>query len=324
MAGTEDEFDRLEIQEMWPNEAWDFTPWLSKNLHLLGDSIGMELEPVQREKMVGSLYLDILAREKNTGALVAIENLYGWTDVDHLGRLFIYAAGCNAPVSILIAEEFTYEIAQTLHQMNEWTREEVRFYGVKVEVVNRLNDPDPQPRFRKVVYPGGWDEAVTQPPDPTPPHVQKHRAFFQPLIQELMRRRFANKANLYFNHSGRYFPTRFTQELRYAASFGKVYAWVTFNIRMKDKEQTKRIFDELIAQRKDIEASIDAVHSADWHWSRNDHYRFSSISVKREGRIDDPPEKLAETRAWMLDLLVQFKACFDPRLAEILQRLPVS
>ena len=59
----------------------------------------MNLEFVKQEKLIGSLFLDILAKGVDTGALVAIENQLEWSDVDHLGRLLIYAAGCDARVA---------------------------------------------------------------------------------------------------------------------------------------------------------------------------------------------------------------------------------
>ncbi len=34
--------------------------------------------------------------------------------------------------------------------------------------------------------------------------------------------------------------------------------------------------------------------------------------------MDDPPEILKETRAWMLDLLPKFNKVFDPRLEKLL------
>ena len=322
MAGTEDGLKRLEIQEMWPNEALHFTPWLAKNLHLLGDAIGMELELVQREKAVGSLSLDILAKDANTGNLVAIENLYGWTDVDHLGRLFIYAAGCNAPVSILIAEELAYEHAQTLHRMNEWTRDDVKFYGVKVEVIRRSGKSDLEPRLRKVVYPGGWDKDATAQPDAVQPQILKYRQFFKPLADELRRRGIADSVVQNWNHRDRMFRSRVDRKMGYQASISESVSWVTLHIRAWGSvERSNRIFDELLAKRSEIEASVDIDQNTQWQWDRSSNYLFSSISVKRGGSIDDCQEKLDEIREWMLDLLVQFQQCFEPRLEEILTRL---
>ena len=95
--------------------------------------------------------------------------------ISEAGRLFIYATGCNAPVSILIAEEFVHEHAQTLHRMNKWTSKEVKFYGVKVEAIRKVTDSHPEARFQKVVYPGGWDEKATLPLNSTPPHILEDR-----------------------------------------------------------------------------------------------------------------------------------------------------
>ena len=93
---------------------------------------------------------------------------------------------------------------------------------------------------------------------------------------------------------------------------------MTLHIQTGDNELTKRIFDELQAEREDIECRIDAGPQPDWHWHRYDRYTFSSIDIRRDGAIDDPPEKLEELRSWMLDLLPKFKEVFDPRVADIL------
>ena len=72
-------------------KAYNFTPWLAKNLDLLGNEIGMKLELVQMEKAVGPMSLDILAKEVDTGDMVAIENQLEWTDTHHLGQLMTYS-----------------------------------------------------------------------------------------------------------------------------------------------------------------------------------------------------------------------------------------
>jgi len=44
-----DKIRRVRIQEVWPNEAYDFTPWLEKNIDVLGEAIGIDLSAVERE-----------------------------------------------------------------------------------------------------------------------------------------------------------------------------------------------------------------------------------------------------------------------------------
>ena len=153
--------------------AQNFTPWLAKNLDLLGKVLGMKLEEVQQEAPIGPFSLDILAREAERGVIVAIENQLEETDLTHLGQLLTYATGCGAHVAIWVAPYFGYEHAQALHRLNEWSSERIRFYGVKVDVV-REEGSELTPRLRKVVYPGGWDKNLTlrsREMSPTHPEV---------------------------------------------------------------------------------------------------------------------------------------------------------
>jgi hypothetical protein len=38
------EIKPVDIRDMWPNEATDFTPWLVDNIDRLGQALGMEIE----------------------------------------------------------------------------------------------------------------------------------------------------------------------------------------------------------------------------------------------------------------------------------------
>ena len=320
-APPEAEFEQMEVRDKWKDEARDFTPWLAENLDLLGRTIGMELKPVQEEQQVGPFSLDIMAREADEGVIIAIENQLEWTDTGHLGQLLTYAAGCGAHIAIWVAPDFRYEHAQALHRLNEWTGERIRFYGVKVEVVKRVGDDShSEPRFRKVVYPGGWNENLTQRSGETEsPEARKHREFFQPLIDDMWRASFAEKANQYFNHTGRLFPSQFDKETGYAVSFWKNGAWVSLHVRTWDSiERNNRIFDELQAAKSEIEESL----GCELVWHRFKPYSFFTVSIRKDGSIDDSPEKLEETRAWMLDLLPKFKKVFNPLLKELTQTPP--
>ena len=320
MIAPEEGIEVADIRTKWPNEAYDFTPWLAKNLDLLGNELGFRLELVKEEEPIGPFSLDILAKDPETDRKVAIENQLEWTDMSHLGQLLTYAAGCSAHVAIWVAPEFRYEHAHALHRLNEWTGNDIRFYGVKLELVKNTPDSRLDAKLRKVVYPGGWNKEITQPPGATlSPERQQFQDFFQPLIHELIQDGFADNAIQYFDHTGRLFPSRLSRDIGYAPSFDRKGAWVNFNIRAEDKEQTKRIFDALQVDREQIELSLTAYPIPEWHWLRHDEYYFSSISIRKEGSIDDPPDKLGETRAWMLTLLPKLKEVFEPRLEKLLK-----
>lgn len=326
MAETDEQIENLEVRSKWPNEALDFTPWLAQNLDLLGKELGLSLELVQQEKAVGPMSLDILAKDTDTDELVAIENQLEWTDTHHLGQLLTYATGCDARVAIWVATEFRHEYAAALHKLNEWTSDGNRFYGVKIELVRKTDNSCAEPRFRKVVYPGGWDEEATLPLDPPPsPSAQKHHDFYKPLIDALVRQGFADYAIQHFGHTGRFFRPSIHADTGYAVSLESGNsAWVTLHIRTEYNERTNKIFDELKIQQKDIESSIDAGPCPDWHWNRHDTSTFSSINVRMDGAIDDPPEKQDEIRAWMLDLLPKFKEVFDSRVEDLLNSVVVE
>lgn len=323
MTTPEDSIEYVDLRSKWPHEALDFTPWLAKNLELLGKELGLSLETVQEERQVGQMYLDILARETTSGAMVAIENQLEWTDTHHLGQLVIYSAGVDAKIGIWIAAGFTVENAQAIHKLNEWSGDAISFYGVKVELVKRPGEEDPEPRFIKVVYPGGWDKNNTLPPVPPPsPEVQQYNDFFQPLMDELFGKRFAERVTRPWGPVSRHFQSGLVPSLSFETHLDDKWgATVGIHFRVGDSESANHIFDMLAQDHIDIEESIDGGSDAEWLWQRYDPYSFSTISLKIGGSINDSPERLQEIRDWMLDLLPQFKDVFEPRLERILGEL---
>ena len=308
------------LRDKWPNEALNFTPWLAENLDVLGDAVGLKLELVHQEQQVGSFSLDILAREANEDVTVVIENQLEWTDHSHLGQLLTYAAGCEAQIAIWVADEFQHEHAESLHRLNEWAGANIRFYGVKVDVIR---DGDTlQPTLRAVVCPGAWNKELTlsQPPPPTP-EAQRHLRFFEPIIAEMLRSGFSASHRQAWSYNARFFPSGFDGDIGYTVSFeGRNSAWVYFLIRTWDSiDLSNALFDALKTEQQRIESSVDA--QAEWLWNRFDSYSFATICVRADGLIDDSPERLEATRAWMLDLLPKFKDAFEERTERLLAEL---
>lgn len=167
MASTNEPMGRLErvdLREAWETEDGDFTPWLAQeeNIALLGDAIGIDLEVEAQEKQVGPFRADILCLDTATTDKhwVLIENQLYRTDHTHLGQLITYAAGLDAVTIIWIAGQFTDEHRAALDWLNEITDEEIRFFGIEVELWRIGNSP-PAPKFNIVSEPNDWTKSAS-------------------------------------------------------------------------------------------------------------------------------------------------------------------
>ena len=167
--------ERVDLREAWGTEDGDFTPWLAReeNIALLGDAIGIDLEVEAQEKQVGPfradniLCLDTATTDKHW---VLIENQLYRTDHTHLGQLMTYAAGLDAVSIVWIARQFilrkTDEHRAALDWLNEITDEEIRFFGIEVELW-RIGDSPPAPKFNIVSKPNDWTKSASRKPRKT-------------------------------------------------------------------------------------------------------------------------------------------------------------
>ena len=309
----------LDVHKRWKDEARDFTPWLAANLDMLGEAIGgVKLQRDHTEARVGAFACDILATAVGTGVKVAIENQLEWSDHSHLGQLLTYAAGLGAGIAVWVTPAFRYEHAEALHRLNQWTRNGIQFYGVRV-TLQKTGSAAAEPYLQPVVTPCRWDQAVTQPKGAMSPLDQQYQDFYEPLVARLIEAGFAEKAIHKYSSSDRFFPSFIDPDVGYAVTLESTrYAWAGLHIQTKDKKLTKYVFDELEKEKEDIEATIDLAPGREWHWYRQPRYTFSSINIRKPGTIYDPREKLDETINWMLDMLPKFKEVFDPRVQNIL------
>ena len=153
--------EAVELREIWPDEAADFTPWLAKeeNLYLLADTLGLEFEFEAQEINVGNFRADILCKNED-GSRVLIENQLEATDHKHFGQILTYAAGLGADTVIWIAEKFLDEHRAALDQQNEMTDERFRYFGVEIKVW-KIGDSTPAPQFEIVSSPNNWHHEVS-------------------------------------------------------------------------------------------------------------------------------------------------------------------
>jgi hypothetical protein len=161
------ELTSVDLRAIWPKEASDVTPWLASNIQALGQAPGLDLELAGTETDVGDFSLDLFARDLSSGRPVVVENQFGSTDHDHLGKLITYAAGLDAGVVIWIAEKIREEHRQALEWLNRRTDSARDVSGVVIEVL-RIDDSRPAFVFKPVVFPNEWQRATRRSADPQP------------------------------------------------------------------------------------------------------------------------------------------------------------
>ena len=150
------------IRDVWPSESSDFTPWLARPeiLDKLGDTIGISFGSAVQEAQVGTYRVDIFATENSTeGRNIIIENQYGQTNHDHLGKIITYASGKKANVIIWIAEKADDEHKSAIQWLNEHTDEETAFFLVKIKLI-QIDDSNPAPIFEIIESPNDWERAI--------------------------------------------------------------------------------------------------------------------------------------------------------------------
>lgn len=311
---------RLTPREMWPNEAYDFTPWLAQNIPLLGATLGLELELKAREADVGDFSLDLLATDLGSGRVVIIENQLTPTDHDHLGKLLTYAAGYDASVVVWISERIREEHRQTLEWLNQRTAEDTEFFGVVIEVL-QIDESRPALNFLPVVFPNSWRKGHTKPRDAEPSsRGVAYQAFFQALLDELRETHQFTSARAAQPQSWQTYSTG-VSGLKYASAFSlDKHFRVELYIDYGDQSVNKAFFTFMESEKEAICAELGMT----LEWERLEEKRASRIAVYREGSIESTEEHLAALRAWAIDTLLKFRSVFGPRLRPLIQKVALS
>ena len=317
MAAENGILENVPTKDVWPHEAYDFTPWLAVNIAQLGEVLGMDLESEQQEAQVGAFFLDILAKDRSNGAKVAIENQVEWTDLSHLGQVLTYAGGFDARTLIWVAPRFYEEHRAALEWLNRWTPDEIQVFGVEVHTTKR-DETEANLEFVPVVAPKNWSRSGESKIMPVKLQSVRRPKFFNALVNDLRKKGFESddytSRSLVRQHT---FQSGISDILYYAMFEIDGNAWVYIP---GWPTPNKPILSKLLEDRKGIanELRIDGSTRIDWKTS------FGSLGVYRKATLYDSDEELEEIRQWMFHYLLKFKEVFNPRMKAIIAELQSS
>jgi len=307
---------KLNLRDIWKNEAREFTPWLARNISELGEALGMELELAQQEAGVGDFSLDLLATDVGRNKTVIIENQITVTDHNHLGKLLTYASGFDAHVVIWIAETIRDEHRQALDWLNQRTDADTEFFGVVIEIL-QIDESKPAFNFNPIVFPNEWQKSKKRTGEnQISEKMEAYQKYFQELIDELREKHKFSNARKGQPQSWYSFAAGYTG-ITYGMSFALGNrVRVDLYIDQGDEEKNKSIFDLIYQDRELIESQF----GEKLEWERLDEKRACRIAIYREGSIEDDPEKLNEIREWSIQKLLKLKEVFHPNMKKYVKK----
>lgn len=297
--------EKVPLRELWRHEARGFTHWLADNLDLLGEKVGFHLTFVKREASVGPFSADILA-EDSSGNPVIIENQLEHTNHDHLGKVITYLSNLDAKTAIWITSDPRPEHEKAIHWLNEMLPADTAFFLIKVEAY-QIDGSAPAPMFTIVAGPS---PASKQIGDEKKELAERHvlrLEFWKQLLEKAgpMTPSFANRS-----------PTKDNWISVGAGKSGFSYG---YTVRMDDAqiemfidlgnaERNKRIFDNMLAQKEQIEA----LFGKPLDWQRLDNKQGCRIRYIFDGGGLLHKEKWAELQKAMIDGMVDFQKAIQP------------
>jgi len=298
---------RVPLREVWRHEAYDFTQWLQENIDVLNVALDMNLINVEREQAAGSFSIDLVA-EDESGGTVIIENQLEKSNHDHLGKVITYLTALSARVAVWIVSEPRPEHVAAIAWLNESTSAD--FYLVKVEAV-RIGDSPAAPLLTQIVGPSEENTVI----DDTGRIDTRHRirrSFWQQLVNNPNARLHAHITPGYYSWIGTSSGVR-GLNLNYAITKDQASAELYIDRGRNSDAENKRIFDQLLAHRDQIDTSIGRPVS----WERLDEKRASRIRISIPGGYTSPETEWEGIQNNMVNAMNALNQAITPHLASL-------
>ena len=294
-----------DLRTQWPDEARDFTPWLSKHISFLADAVGFDITIVETESHVGDFKADILAYETETNRKIIIENQLEATNHDHLGKLITYASGKSANIIIWVVKQAREEHRSAIEWLNNHTDEDVGFFLCEIKLFC-IGTSARAPRFEVIEQPNNWTKGMNT--------ITVNETGLQNY----------DYWTAFVDYASR--NTAFTEKfncrkpgIRHYMDFGiGSSAWYIGVLRFRFKNvlavrtyiyNDKASFHELFEKKDDIESETGLT----FDWLDTPEKSLSSVVIEKEVNFGDKQQWNAQFD-WIIDVMLKMKTTFKKYL----------
>ncbi len=297
-----------DLRTVWPNEALDFTRWLSKddNINLLADAIGLDITVSEAESSVGDFRVDIFASETSTDRKIIIENQLEDTDHDHLGKLITYASGKSADVIIWVVKHAREEHKAAIEWLNNHTDDKIGFFLCEIKMY-RIDNSKPAVKFEVIEKPNDWTKVIRKSEFANETQRQRYdywKAFndyaFQntQFIENFNRRKPSTESWMNFSIGSSAYYITVSQILKRNELIVELYI-------NKNKELFQFLFQNKDAIETEIGFCLD--------WRELPEKKASRIMVKKRADLANR-NKWNEQFEWIMDVMIRMKKVFKKYL----------
>ena len=310
--------EKVELRKIWKTEDQGFTPWLAeeKNLELLGETIGIELELEAQEKDVGPFRADILCKNTEDDSWVLIENQIEKKDHKHLGQLMTYAAGLQAVTIVWVASKFTEEHRAALDWLNKITDDNFRFFGLEVELW-KIGDSPAAPKFNIISKPNNWSKTISQAAKNISDGIESET--------KAMQYRYWQKLVDYLESTNSKLRTKDPRPRHwqtFAVGRSHFYINATLNtlnnkisveLCIADKNESKAFYNLLEQDKEAIENEI----GADLEWKENPNKTQSKIIISKNDVNIANNDDWSNQHEWFKTNIEKFDKVFRRRVKNL-------
>ncbi len=301
--------EKVELREIWENEAYDFTVWLEENIDYLNEVLDLDLSVIERERAAGTFSVDLFCEDRN-GEKGIIENQLGKSDHDHLGKLITYGSVLEAKTIIWIVADARPEHVRAVTWLNEDTS--ASFYLVKLEAV-RINGSHPAPLMTLIVGPSAEIKGAGAEKRAIEEQSSNKFQFWDGFLSYT-----TGKTPLFANVS----PSNNTwiqtgaglSYLYFMCEVGRKGVSIGLYIDTSDANQNNKYFDQLFSSKSEIEKAL----GTDLEWMRLDHRKACRIRRMLDIQAyKDPPEDWPANFKIMIDAMIPFEKVMSPYIRRL-------
>ena len=278
------------LKTHFKNEPFHFTPWLAYNLDEISKVFNVELINPSTEQPSENFKVDIEA-ELEDGSKVVIENQFGSSDHDHLGKIITYRTAHDAKVAIWIVEEARQEHIDSINWLNE-TDNGCDFYLLEAKLIKIENSPLALD-LNKIAGPSNEIREKGKIRSKDARRFKMREKFWEVILNEFKN---DSSSNIFKNNkpSGSDYINSPTGISGVSWSLMITQSYVTGRIYIDGGKGSNADNRDILNKFKKSRDSIEKSFGRSLEWNDNNGCRATTISYQLPGGWGDPEEKWPE------------------------------